>query len=115
MNRSSQRVCGWAGDDPLMRGYHDKEWGVPVHDDRRLFEFLTLWRFVNGKPLQNRRRSLREVPARTPVSDALSVDLRKRGFRFVGSTIVYAFIQAVGMMNDHELSCYRQRELARRR
>ena len=77
MNRSSQRVCGWAGDDPLMRGYHDKEWGVPVHDDRRLFEFLTLWRFVNGKPLQNRRRSLREVPARTPVSDALSVDLRK--------------------------------------
>src|SRR6266705_2265927 len=90
MNRSSQRVCGWAGDEPLMRGYHDKE-----------------WRFVNGKPLQNRRRSLREVPARTPVSDALSVDLRKRGFRFVGSTIVYAFMQAVGLVDDHVIGCFR--------
>jgi len=177
-----------------MRRYHDKEWGVPVHDDRRLFEFLTLegaqaglswstilgkrgnyreafagfdpvgvarfdsrrrtslmnnpgivrnrlkiestvsnarafldvrkefgsfndylWQFVDGKPLQNRRRSLREVPARTRVSDALSIDLTRRGFRFVGSTIMYAFMQAVGMVNDHEVSCYRQRELARRR
>jgi len=177
-----------------MRRYHDKEWGVPVHDDRRLFEFLTLegaqaglswrtilgkrenyreafagfdpvrvarfdsrrrtslmnnpgivrnrlkiestvsnarafldvrkefgsfndylWQFVDGKPLQNRRRSLREVPARTRVSDALSIDLTKRGFRFVGSTIMYAFMQAVGMVNDHEISCYRQLELARRR
>ena len=195
MKRSSKRVCGWAaGDNPLMRRYHDKEWGVPVHDDRRLFEFLTLegaqaglswstilgkrenyreafagfdpvrvarfdsrrrtslmnnpgivrnrlkiestvsnarafldvrkefgsfndylWQFVDGKPLQNRRRSLREVPARTRVSDALSIDLTKRGFRFVGSTIMYAFMQAVGMVNDHEISCYRQRELARRR
>jgi len=195
MKRSSKRVCGWAaGDNPLMRRYHDKEWGVPVHDDRRLFEFLTLegaqaglswrtilgkrenyreafagfdpvrvarfdsrrrtslmnnpgivrnrlkiestvsnarafldvrkefgsfndylWQFVDGKPLQNRRRSLREVPARTRVSDALSIDLTKRGFRFVGSTIMYAFMQAVGMVNDHEVSCYRQRELARRR
>ena len=195
MKRSSKRVCGWAaGDNPLMRRYHDKEWGVPVHDDRRLFEFLTLegaqaglswrtilgkrenyreafagfdpvrvarfdsrrrtslmnnpgivrnrlkiestvsnarafldvrkefgsfndylWQFVDGKPLQNRRRGLREVPARTRVSDALSIDLTKRGFRFVGSTIMYAFMQAVGMVNDHEISCYRQRELARRR
>ena len=195
MKRSSKRVCGWAaGDNPLMRRYHDKEWGVPVHDDRRLFEFLTLegaqaglswrtilgkrenyreafagfdpvrvarfdsrrrtslmnnpgivrnrlkiestvsnarafldvrkefgsfndylWQFVDGKPLQNRRRSLREVPARTRVSDALSIDLTKRGFRFVGSTIMYAFMQAVGMVNDHEISCYRHRELARRR
>ena len=195
MKRSSKRVCGWApGDNPLMRRYHDKEWGVPVHDDRRLFEFLTLegaqaglswrtilgkrenyreafagfdpvrvarfdsrrrtslmnnpgivrnrlkiestvsnarafldvrkefgsfndylWQFVDGKPLQNRRRSLREVPARTRVSDALSIDLTKRGFRFVGSTIMYAFMQAVGMVNDHEISCYRQLELARRR
>ena len=195
MKRSSKRVCGWAaGDNPLMRRYHDKEWGVPVHDDRRLFEFLTLegaqaglswrtilgkrenyreafagfdpvrvarfdsrrrtslmnnpgivrnrlkiestvsnarafldvrkefgsfndylWQFVDGKPLQNRRRSLCEVPARTRVSDALSIDLTKRGFRFVGSTIMYAFMQAVGMVNDHEISCYRQRELARRR
>jgi DNA-3-methyladenine glycosylase I len=195
MKRSSKRVCGWAaGDNPLMRRYHDKEWGVPVHDDRRLFEFLTLegaqaglswstilgkrenyreafagfdpvrvarfdsrrrtslmnnpgivrnrlkiestvsnarafldvrkefgsfndylWQFVDGKPLQNRRRSLREVPARTRVSDALSIDLTKRGFRFVGSTIMYAFMQAVGMVNDHEISCYRHRKLARRR
>ena len=194
MGRSSKRACAWAGDDPLMRRYHDKEWGVPVHDDRRLFEFLTLegaqaglswstilrkrenyreafagfdparvarfdsrrraslmknpgivrnrlkiestvsnarafldvrkefgsfgtylWRFVNGKPIQNRRRSMREVPARTSESDALSADLRKRGFRFVGSTIMYAFMQAVGMVNDHEVSCFRQREVARRR
>jgi len=192
MNASSSRVCTWAGDDPLMRRYHDEEWGVPVHDDRRLFEFLTLegaqaglswstilrkresyrevfagfdaarvarfdarrrsvlmknpgivrnrlkidstvsnaraflevrkefesfdtyvWRFVNGKPIQNRRTSLREIPARTPESDALSIDLRKRGFRFVGPTIIYAFMQAVGMVNDHQVSCYRHRELRR--
>ena len=194
MSAPSKRVCAWAGDEPLMRRYHDEEWGVPVHDDRRLFEFLTLegaqaglswrtilnkrksyreafagfdparvarfdarrrallmknagivrnrlkiestvsnarafldvrkefgsfdsyvWEFVNGKPTQNRRKSLREIPARTPESDALSVDLRKRGFRFVGSTIIYAFMQAVGMVNDHEVSCYRRRELAGRR
>jgi len=194
MDASIKRVCAWAGDDPLMRRYHDEEWGVPVHDDRRLFEFLTLegaqaglswrtilgkrenyreafagfdpariarfdsrrraslmknpgivrnrlkiestvsnarafldvrkefgsfdsyvWRFVNGKAIQSRRRNLRGIPARTPESDALSVDLRKRGFRFVGSTILYAFMQAVGMVNDHEISCFRQRELARRR
>ena len=194
MNASSKRVCTWAGDDPLMRRYHDEEWGVPVHDDRCLFEFLTLegaqaglswstilrkresyreafagfdparvarfdarrralllrnpgivrnrlkiestvsnarafldvrkefgsfdsyvWRFVRGKPIQNRRKSLHEIPARTLDSDALSIDLRKRGFRFVGSTIMYAFMQAVGMVNDHEITCYRQRELAGRR
>ncbi len=188
------RVCAWAGDDPLMRRYHDEEWGVPVHDDRGLFEFLTLegaqaglswsiilrkregyreafagfdparvarfdarrrtslmknpgivrnrlkiestvsnarallevrkelgsfdsyvWRFVNGKPIQNRRMALNEIPAHTPESDALSRDLRKRGFRFVGSTIMYAFMQAVGMVNDHEVSCYRHREVARGR
>ena len=191
LSPSSKRVCAWAGDEPLMRRYHDEEWGVPVHDDRHLFEFLTLegaqaglswrtillkresyreafagfdparvarfdgrrrasllknpgivrnrlkiestvsnaraflevrkefgsfdsyvWQFVNGKPIQNRRRGLHQIPARTPESDALSIDLRKRGFRFVGSTIVYAFMQAVGMVNDHEVSCYRHRELA---
>ena len=191
---SSKRVCAWAGDDPLMRRYHDEEWGVPVHDDRRLFEFLTLegaqaglswrtilnkrenyreafagfdparvarfdarrratlmknpgivrnrlkiestvsnaraflevskefgsfdsyaWGFVNGKSIQNRRKGLRDIPASTPESDAFSADLRKRGFRFVGSTIIYAFMQAVGMVNDHEISCYRRREIARRR
>ena len=194
VNASSRRICAWAGDDPLMRRYHDEEWGVPVHDDRRLFEFITLegaqaglswstilnkrenyreafagfdparvarfdarrrtslmknagivrnrlkidstvsnarafldvrkefgsfdsylWRFVNGKPIQNRLRGLKEIPSRSPESDALSIDLRKRGFRFVGSTIMYAFMQAVGMVNDHEIACYRQRELAGRR
>jgi len=193
MNASSKRVCAWAGDDPLMRRYHDEEWGVPVHDDRRLFEFLTLegaqaglswrtilrkresyreafagfdparvarfdarrraslmknpgivrnrlkiestvsnaraflkvqkelgsfdryvWRFVNGKPIQSRRKGLHEIPARTQESDAFSLDLRKRGFRFVGSTIMYAFMQAVGMANDHEVSCYRRREISGR-
>jgi DNA-3-methyladenine glycosylase I len=177
-----------------MRRYHDEEWGVPVHDDQRLFEFLTLegaqaglswstilrkrenyreafagfdparvarfdarrraslmknpgivrnrlkiestvsnaraflnvrtefgsfdsylWRFVNGRPIQNRRTGLHQIPARTPESGAISIDLRKRGFRFVGSTIMYAFMQAVGMVNDHEVSCYRRRELAGRR
>jgi len=194
MNASNKRACAWAGSDPLMRRYHDEEWGVPVHDDRRLFEFLILegaqaglswstilkkreayreafagfdparvarfdarrraallknpgivrnrlkiestvsnarafldvakefgdfdkylWRFVDGKPIQNRRASLQEIPARTAESDALSADLRKRGFRFVGSIIMYAFMQAVGMVNDHEVSCYRRRELAGRR
>jgi DNA-3-methyladenine glycosylase I len=193
MKTSSKRACAWAGSDPLMRRYHDEEWGVPVHDDRRLFEFLILegaqaglswstilrkrefyreafagfdparvarfdarrrtallknpgivrnrlkiestvsnakafldvceefgsfdayvWRFVNGTPIQNRRASLGEVPARTALSDALSKDLKTRGFRFVGSTIIYAFMQAVGMVNDHEVSCYRHREVAGR-
>jgi DNA-3-methyladenine glycosylase I len=187
------RVCAWAGDSPLMRRYHDEEWGVPVHQDRALFEFLILegaqaglswstilrkresyrdafagfdparvarfdarkraslmknpgivrnrlkiestvsnarafldvrkefgtfnryvWRFVGGKPIQNRRKGLSDIPARTAESDALSADLRKRGFRFVGSTIVYAFMQAVGMVNDHEISCDRYRELSQR-
>jgi DNA-3-methyladenine glycosylase I len=177
-----------------MRRYHDEEWGVPVHDDRRLFEFLILegaqaglswstilrkresyrvafagfdpvrvaridarrravlmknpgivrnrlkiestvtnaraflevrkefgsfdsyvWKFVNGKPIQNRRKGLHQIPASTAESDALSMDLRKRGFRFVGSTIMYAFMQAVGMVNDHEVSCYRHRQLSGRR
>lgn len=173
-----------------MIRYHDKEWGVPVHDDRRLFEFLVLegaqaglswstilkkresyrdaflgfdparvakfgarerstlmenegivrnrlkiestvtnaqaflavqkefgdfdryvWRFVGGRPIQNRRRG-GDVPATTPESDSLSRDLKKRGFRFVGSTIMYAFMQATGMVNDHEIRCFRHRELA---
>ena len=175
----------------LYRRYHDEEWGVPVHDDRRLFEFLILegaqaglswstilakrdnyrkalagfdptkvarfgardakrlmgdagivrnrlkiestisnaraflevrrefgtfdayvWAFVGGRPVQNRRRSMKEVPACSDVSDALSKDLKRRGFRFVGSTIVYAFMQAVGMVNDHLVTCYRHAQLA---
>lgn len=183
--------CAWAGDDPLYRAYHDLEWGVPVHDDRLLFEFLILegaqaglswitilrkreayrqafagfhpaevavfddarqaqlltnagivrnrlkissavsnahaflkiqeefgsfdsyvWRFVEGRPIRNGWSSISEIPASTPVSDALSRDLKQRGFRFVGSTICYAFMQAVGMVNDHTTDCYRWRELS---
>jgi DNA-3-methyladenine glycosylase I len=186
----SKSRCGWAT-DPLSVVYHDEEWGVPVHDDRRLFEFLILegaqaglswitilkkrpayraafdrfdprkvaryddtkiaallandgivrnrlkvraavrnaqaflavqkefgsfdryiWQFVGAKPLINRRRSHGDVPARTDQSDAMSKDLVKRGFTFVGSTICYAFMQATGMVNDHLLDCFRYKELA---
>lgn len=182
--------CAWAGDDPLQVAYHDDEWGVPVHDDRVLFEFLLLegaqaglswitilrkreryrrafadfdaarvarftanrteklladeglvrnrlkiegavrnaraflavqdecgsfdgyvWRFVGGRPLQHRFREQRQVPASTAESAALSKDLRRRGFTFVGPTICYAFMQAVGMVNDHLTSCFRHRPL----
>ncbi|WP_284637694.1 DNA-3-methyladenine glycosylase I [Paenibacillus silviterrae] len=176
--------CGWLNGDPLYIAYHDEEWGRPVHDDRLLFEMLTLegaqaglswftvlkkrehyrkvfdnfdpatvagygeaklealledpgiirnklkvrgtvqnaqaflrvqqefgsfdryiWRFVGGEPIQNRWASLQEVPATTAQSDAMSKDLKKRGFTFVGSTICYAFMQATGMVNDHTVSC----------
>ena len=187
--------CAWAADaGPLYQKYHDKEWGVPVHDDRRLFEFLILegaqaglswstilnkrenyrkaydnfdarkvarydaarvrrllhdpgivrnrlkirasilnaraflavqkefgsfdryiWQFVGGKQTQNRRRSIGQVPARTKESDAMSKDLKQRGFKFVGSTICYAFMQAVGMVNDHAIDCFRYRQLMRKR
>ena len=73
-----------------------------------------LWAFVGGAPIQSRRKSLRDLPSRTKESDALSADLRKRGFRFVGTTIVYAFMQAVGLVNDHEVRCFRYRDLVRR-
>ena len=185
--------CAWPSNDPLMLRYHDLEWGVPVHDDRKHFEFLILegaqaglswrtvlhkreryrkafmnfdprrvarfdarkvktlmkdagiirnrlkiestisnarafleiqkefgsfdryvWRFVGGRPIVNRWKTLRELPASTLESDALSADLKKRGFRFVGSTIIYAHMQATGMVNDHPVGCYRHRELARR-
>ena len=181
--------CSWPSSE-LDIAYHDQEWGVPVHDDRVLFEFLTLegaqaglswstilrkrenyrrafagfdpkkvarftaarkkllmkdegivrnrlkidstvtnaraflalqkefgsfdryvWTFVGGKPLQNRRKG-KDIPARTAQSDALSKDLQKRGFRFVGSTICYAFMQATGMVNDHLVGCYRYRQVA---
>ncbi len=192
MQRGSTSIaqrCAWARDD-LSIAYHDNEWGVPVHDDRDLFEFLILegaqaglswttilkkrtayrkafdrfnprkvarydepkiaellanaeivrnrlkinaavrnaqafltvqkefgsfdryiWEFVGGRPLQNRWRRLQDVPARTPQSDAMSKDLLKRGFTFVGSTICYAFMQATGMVNDHLVTCYRHAEL----
>jgi DNA-3-methyladenine glycosylase I len=183
--------CPWAGEDLLSIAYHDTEWGVPVHDESRLFEFLILegaqaglswrtilgkrdayrrayddfdpvrvarytekrqaklladpgivrnrqkiaasvtnaraflevtrehesfdryvWSFVGGAPRQNRFRARGDVPARTPESDALSKDLAERGFKFVGSTIMYAFMQAVGMVNDHLVTCPRHAELA---
>jgi DNA-3-methyladenine glycosylase I len=186
--------CAWPGDDSAMIAYHDEEWGAPLHDDRRLFEFLILegaqaglswrtilhkrtnyrrafdrfdakkiaayraadvrrllgdegivrnrlkiestidnarafldvkkefgtfdryiWSFVDGKPVQNSWKSLRELPAKTPVSDAMSKDLKKRGFRFVGSTICYAFMQATGMVNDHAVACFRHKACARMR
>jgi DNA-3-methyladenine glycosylase I len=185
--------CGWAT-TPLGIAYHDAEWGVPVHDDRVLFEFITLegaqaglswetilkkrasyreafaefdpakvarftparierllldpgivrnrlkvestvtnaraflavqrefgtfdsyvWTFVDGKPRVNRRRTLKDVPARTAESDALSRDLSKRGFRFVGSTICYAFMQAVGLVDDHQEDCFRRKGRPRQR
>ena len=134
---SAPARCAWARSD-LGIPYHDTEWGVPVHDDRTLFEFLILevesavtnaraflaaqreagsfaayvWTFVGGAPRVNRRRSLAQLPPRTAESDALSRDLKARGFRFVGSTICYAFMQAVGMVNDHTIDCFRYRELA---
>ena len=185
--------CSWPQTD-LDIAYHDTEWGVPVHDDRTLFEFITLegaqaglsWstilkkrdnyrrafadfdaaavarftparvekilaepgvvrhrgkiestvskanaflavkkelgsfdryilQFVGGGPITNRRSALGEIPASTPESDALSRDLKKRGFKFVGSTICYAFMQAVGMVNDHQVDCFRYGEVARSR
>ncbi len=184
--------CSWAGDDPLMIRYHDEEWGVPLYDDRRLFEFLILegaqaglswstilrkreaygrafhdfdpervaryqardmarllsdpgivrnrrkvaaavgnarafltvqerfgsfcaylWPFVGGRPMDGARRSLSQIPASTHQSRALSRDLRGRGFAFVGPTICYAFMQAVGMVNDHLTSCFRHGEILR--
>jgi DNA-3-methyladenine glycosylase I len=182
--------CFWPGDDALYQQYHDTEWGVPLHDDRALFEFLILegaqaglswitilrkrenyraafdgfdaqriarydaykiesllqnagivrnrskvsaavinaqkfldvqdefgsfdsfvWRFVDGKPKQNRWRSMAEVPASTPESEAMSKELKLRGFKFVGSTICYAHMQATGMVNDHTTDCFRHKEL----
>lgn len=183
--------CPWCGSDPLYQAYHDQEWGVPLHDDRALFELLTLegaqaglawitilrkregyrqafahfdprtvagfgeteqltllanpaivrnrlkiaatlsnaraflavqeefgsfdrwlWQFVDGRPIQNQFRSLAEMPARTPLSDQLSKALQKRGFRFVGSTICYAFMQSAGLVNDHLTDCPRHGEVA---
>jgi DNA-3-methyladenine glycosylase I len=186
-----KKRCSWPSDDPLMIKYHDKEWGTPVHNDRKLFEFLLLegmqaglswstilnkrenfrkafdnfdfnnvakydkrkinsllkdagiirnklkiesavtnakaflkvrkefgtfdkyiWGFVNGQPIINKLKSLKEIPAKTKLSDKISKDLKNRGFKFVGSTIVYAHMQATGMVNDHTTDCYRHKELA---
>jgi len=190
MARGTKERCSWGESHPLYVPYHDREWGAPLHDDRRFFELLVLeaaqaglswltvlkkreaygrafddfdpekvarydrrkvarllgdegiirnrlkieaaianakaflavqkefgsfdayvWRFVGGKPIQNRRKAIKQVPARTAESDALSKDLKSRGFRFVGSTICYAFMQASGLVNDHLVSCFRHREV----
>ncbi len=183
--------CEWCGSDPLYLGYHDDEWGVPIHDDRRLFEFLVLegaqaglswltilkkrdnyrmafhgfdfdriarysqrdierllsdpgivrnrlkiesviknaqgvlnireesgsldaflWRYVDGVPVQNAWKRMAELPAQTKASAEMSRDLKRRGFNFVGPTVCYAFMQAVGMVNDHARDCFRYKEVA---
>ena len=190
--RLNDRRCPWAGSDPLYVEYHDREWGVPVHDDTRWFEMLILegaqaglswitilrkraryseafagfdpvrvarftparverllrdpglvrnrlkiegavrnaraflalteefgsadryfWQLVGGRPIVHRYRAMDDVPARTPESDAMSRDLKRRGFTFVGSTICYAFMQATGLVNDHLVTCRRWREVTR--
>ena len=186
--------CDWANRSELEQSYHDHEWGVEIHDDRTLFEFLVLegaqaglswstilrkregyrrafdhfdarkisrysedtvsrllvnpeiirnrlkinatitnaraflqvqkefgsfdryiWQFVNGKPIRNSWRKMTDIPSSTPESDAMSRDLQKRGFKFIGPTICYAFMQAVGMVNDHVVDCFRYKELKNKR
>ena len=183
--------CDWVGNDPMMAEYHDSEWGVPVYNDQKLFEFLVLesfqaglswaivlkkraafrevfagfdpkviigfseadvenlmqdsriirnrkkieavirnarafieiqkefgsfsqyiWGFVGGTPVINRFEKLSEIPSKTALSDLISTDLKKRGFAFMGSTVIYAHMQATGMVNDHLVDCYRHKELA---
>jgi DNA-3-methyladenine glycosylase I len=194
MTDDGKTRCGWGLGDPIYVAYHDREWGVPVHDDRLIFEFLVLegaqaglswltilkkrdayrrafagfhpekvarfdarqkaallgnpgivrnrmkiesavgnarvflkvqeefgsfdayaWRFVGGRPIQNAWRTLSEMPAETAESKAMSKDLKQRGFRFVGPTIVYSHMQATGMVNDHLVGCFRHRQVARLR
>ena len=188
--KNNKQTCSWPKGDPLLLKYHDTEWGIPLHNDKKLFEFLILegfqaglswltilkkrenfrkafdkfdfnkvatygqrkinsllkdrgiirnklkvesavtnakafievrkefgsfntyiWKFTDNKPIHNRFESLKEIPARTELSDVISKDLKKRGFKFVGSTIVYAHMQATGMVNDHITSCFRYKEI----
>ncbi|MCG6973623.1 MAG: DNA-3-methyladenine glycosylase I [Desulfobacterales bacterium] len=190
--KNNQQTCPWPKGDPLLTKYHDKEWGVPLHKDKKLFEFLILegfqaglswltilrkrgnfrkafdnfdfnkiaaydgkkknsllndsgiirnrlkiesavsnakafidvrkefgtfdkyiWKFTGGRPIHNGFESIKEIPARTKLSDVISRDLKKRGFKFVGSTIVYAHMQATGMVNDHIKSCFRYKEIVK--
>jgi DNA-3-methyladenine glycosylase I len=185
--------CAWAGSDPLYVAYHDEEWGVPLHDDQKLFEFLVLegmqaglswmtilrkrenfrkafdnfdakkiagykeakirkllanegiirnrlkiraaitnaqlfldvqrefgsfdkyiWGFVNSRPIDGKRASMKEIPAVTAEAERMSIDLKKRGFKFVGPTICYAHMQACGMANDHQVDCFRYQQLTKR-
>ncbi len=186
----SKKRCAWCIGDPLYETYHDEEWGKPIFDDNKLFEFLILetfqaglswvtvlrkrenfrkafdgfdykkvanydqkkidsllqdagiirnklkihatvsnakafmevqdefgsfsnyiWGFVDGKPIKNKFKSIKDLPANTPLSDTISKDLKSRGFKFVGTTVVYAHMQATGMVNDHETSCFRYNEI----
>jgi DNA-3-methyladenine glycosylase I len=186
----TKKTCSWPSNNPLMIAYHDKEWGVPLHDDRKIFEFMVLdafqaglswaivlkkrdgfckafdqfnfnkiarydeikiqelirdeniirnqlkiratvnnakcflaiqkefgtfakyiWQFTGNKTIHNKWKTLTQLPAKSPESDAMSKDLQKKGFKFVGSTICYAFMQAAGMVNDHLVNCYRYQEL----
>jgi DNA-3-methyladenine glycosylase I len=190
MKDEKRNRCGWPSEDPLMIAYHDMEWGVPLHDDRKLFEFMVLdavqaglswrtvlykrenyrkalhdfdpvkiarykdkdmerllgdaglvrnrlkmaaivgnakqfltvqkevgafdefiWQFTGGKTLHNRYKTMKEIPAMSPEAEAMSKELKARGFKFVGPTICYAFMQAAGMVNDHTVDCYRHKEL----
>jgi DNA-3-methyladenine glycosylase I len=190
MSASEKTRCKWVSDDPLYISYHDTEWGVPLHDEQRLFEFLTLetfqaglswitilrkrenfrdafdnfdyrkvskydeskieslysdpgiirnklkiraavsnakafikvqeefgsfdsyiWGFVGSKPIQNGFHKIDQVPAKTELAEKLSKDLKKRGFKFVGPTVIYAHMQATGMVNDHTIDCFRHKEV----
>lgn len=190
--QSTRNRCAWSTNDPQMIEYHDTEWGVPVHDDHKLFEFLVLdafqagvswsivlhkrenfrqafhhfdytriarygardvkrllgdagiirnrlkiaatinnaqrfievqkefgsfdkyiWQFVGGKPIVNKWKTIKQIPATSPESDAMSRDLKARGFKFVGSTICYAFMQAAGLVNDHLTDCFRYKQMYR--
>ncbi|KAJ6391090.1 hypothetical protein OIU77_025148 [Salix suchowensis] len=114
--------CDWItpNSDPLYMSFHDEEWGVPVYDDRKLFELLIqqefgsfsnyCWRFVNQKPLRNGFRYARQVPVKTPKAELMSKDLMQRGFRCVGPTAVYSFMQVAGFVNDHLQACFRYKE-----
>lgn len=191
MKKQEKQRCHWCGSEPLYVAYHDEEWGVPVRDDRRMFEFLTLesaqaglswltilrkregyrkafadfdaekvarfgekkmeklladpgivrnrlkiraavnnarlflevadkhgtfcdfmWRFVDGKPINNAWKRLEDVPAQTPLSDKMAKEFKRLGFKFAGSTILYAHMQATGLVNDHLIDCFRHREVS---
>jgi DNA-3-methyladenine glycosylase I len=191
--KRGKKTCPWPANDPLLLTYHDTEWGVPIHNDRKIFEFLVLegfqaglswltilrkrgnfrrafdkfdfnkiaaydgrnirrlledegiirnrmkiegaianaksfirvrkefgtfdeyiWGFIGGKTIHNKFTSISEIPAHTKLSDAISKDLKKRGFKFVGSTVVYAHLQAMGLVNDHIISCFRYKELIKK-
>ena len=109
--------CGWRGmaGDPLYEAYHDTEWGVPEWDSRALWEKLVLdflWDFVGGAPIANTFAAIGDVPVKTPEAEAMAKALKAKGFKYCGPVIVYAFMQATGMVNDHETGCCRHHDVA---